>query len=429
MNHRFDAIVVGAGPAGSAAAYLLARKGAHVLCLERGEYPGAKNVSGGVLYGEPFHDLAGNEKEEWPRERRIVKHVLAVVAGNDSTRLTYQRTGGDAPSVFSILRAGFDQWLSERAQRAGARILTEAPVDEVIWENGRAAGVKVRRPDGEVFAPCIILADGVNSLLGKKVGLRSSYKAAQMSLAVKEVIKLSQETIDARFGLNAEEGAAISIIGEATNGLEGGAFLYTNRESLSLGLVCHMDALIREKVKIRTLLDRFKQISLISPLIQGGVLKEYSAHLIPTMGFRERPKPFTQGILAAGDAAGFTLNTGFQVRGMDFALASGMAAAETVLDAHRKGDFSLKAMAAYEERLKDSYILKDLKTFRRMEAGMKNRALFAVYPKVIGEVFGDLYQGVGRPKKRIWRLLWYHLRSHRKLGELVKDLLSLRWFL
>ena len=429
MNHRFDAVVVGAGPAGSAAAYMLARKGANVLCLERGEYPGAKNVSGGVLYGEPFHDLAGNEKEEWPRERRIVKHVLAVVAGNDSTRLTYQRTGGDAPSVFSILRAGFDQWLSERAQRAGARILTEAPVDEVIWENGRAAGVKVRRPDGEVFAPCIILADGVNSLLGKKVGLRSSYKAAQMSLAVKEVIKLSQETIDARFGLNAEEGAAISIIGEATNGLEGGAFLYTNRESLSLGLVCHMDALIREKVKIRTLLDRFKQISLISPLIQGGVLKEYSAHLIPTMGFRERPKPFTQGILAAGDAAGFTLNTGFQVRGMDFALASGMAAAETVLDAHRKGDFSLKAMAAYEERLKDSYILKDLKTFRRMEAGMKNRALFAVYPKVIGEVFGDLYQGVGRPKKRIWRLLWYHLRSHRKLGELVKDLLSLRWFL
>ena len=429
MNHRFDAIVVGAGPAGSAAAYLLARKGAHVLCLERGEYPGAKNVSGGILYGEPFHDLAENEKEEWPRERRIVKHVLAMAAGNDSTRITYQGTGGEAPLVFSVLRTGFDRWLSARAQRAGARILTEAPVDEVIWENGRAAGVKVRRPDGDVFAPCIILADGANSLLGKKVGLRAEYNAGHMSLAVKEVIKLSEETIDARFGLNAGEGAAVSIIGEVTSGLEGGAFLYTNRESLSLGLVCHMDALIREKIRIRTLLDRFKQIPLISPLIHGGVLKEYSAHLIPTLGFRDRPKPFAQGILAAGDAAGFILNTGFQVRGMDFALASGVAAAETVLDAHRKGDFSLKAMAAYEERLKDSYILKDLKTFRSMEAGMKNQALYAVYPKVIGGVFADLFQGTGEPKKRFWRLLWEQLRSHRKLIDVVKDLFSLRRFL
>jgi electron transfer flavoprotein-quinone oxidoreductase len=429
MNHRFDAIVVGAGPAGSAAAYLLARKGAHVLCLERGEYPGAKNVSGGILYGEPFDDLAENEKEEWPRERKIVKHVLAMAAGNESVRITYQRTGSEKRPVFSILRAGFDQWLSARARRAGARILTEAPVDEVIWENGRAAGVKVRRPAGDVFAPCVILADGANSLLGKKAGLRSEYKAGQMSLAVKEVIKLSKETIDARFGLDAEEGAAVSIIGEATSGLEGGAFLYTNRDSLSLGLVCHMDALIREKIKIRTLLDRFKQIPLISPLIQGGVLKEYSAHLIPTLGFRERPKAFSHGILAAGDAAGFTLNTGFQVRGMDFALASGTAAAETVLDAYRKGDFSLKAMAAYEERLKDSYILKDLKTFRSMEAGMKNRALYTVYPKVIAEAFSDLYQGAGEPKKRIWRLLWDHLRSHRKPGDLVKDLFSLRRFL
>jgi electron transfer flavoprotein-quinone oxidoreductase len=429
MNHRFDAIVVGAGPAGSAAAYLLARKGAHVLCLERGEYPGAKNVSGGVLYGEPFHDLAENEKEEWPRERRIMKHALVMAAGNDATRFTYQRTGGEAPLVFSILRSEFDRWLSARARRAGAMILTEAPVDEVIWEKGCAVGVKVRRPDGDVFAPCIILADGANSLLGEKVGLRAEYKAEQMSLAVKEVIKLSKEVIDARFGLSEDEGAAVSIIGEATNGLEGGAFLYTNRESLSLGLVCHMDALIREKVKIRTLLDRFKQIALISPLIQGGVLKEYSAHLIPTLGFRERLKPFTHGILAAGDAAGFTLNTGFQIRGIDFALASGTAAAETVLEAHRKGDFSLKAMAAYEERLKDSYILKDLKTFRSMEAGMKNRALYAVYPKVIGGTFADLFQSTGEPKKRIWRLLWNHLRSHRKLVDVVKDLFSLRRFL
>jgi electron transfer flavoprotein-quinone oxidoreductase len=168
---------------------------------------------------------------------------------------------------------------------------------------------------------------------------------------------------------------------------------------------------------------------LISSLIQGGVLKEYAAHLIPTLGFRERPRLFTRGILTVGDAAGFTLNTGFQVRGMDLALASGTAAAETVLDAHQKSDFSLKAMAGYEERLKESYIREDLKTFRRMEAAMKNRALYTVYPKVIGETFADLYLDAGKPKKRIWRLLWDHLRSHRRLRDLLKDLLLLRRFL
>jgi electron transfer flavoprotein-quinone oxidoreductase len=429
MNHRFDAVVVGAGPAGSAAAYMLARKGANVLCLERGEYPGAKNVSGGILYGEPFQDMTDNEKGEWPRERRIVKHVLAMAAGDNFTSFTYQRAGGEAPAAFSVLRAGFDQWLSARARQAGARILTEAPVDEVIWKNGRAVGVKVRRPEGDVFAPCVILADGANSLLGKKAGLRADYKTGQMSLAVKEVIKLSKETIDDRFGLNVQEGAAFSIIGEVTHGLEGGAFLYTNRESLSLGLVCHMDALVREKVKIHKLLDQFKQIPWISALIQGGVLKEYSAHLIPTLGFRERPRPYTNGILTAGDAAGFTLNSGFQVRGMDFALASGTAAAETVLDAHQKGDFSSKTMAAYEKRLNDGYVLKDLKTFRRIKAAMKNRALYSVYPKVIGEAFADLYLGAGKPKKRMGRLLWDHLRSHRGLRDLAKDLFFLRRFL
>ena len=123
MNHQFDAIVVGAGPAGSAAAYLLAKKGAKVLCLERGEYPGAKNASGGILYGEPFQDLADKEKGEWPRERKIVKHVLAMDAGNNFTSFTYQRMGGEAPLAFSVLRAGFDRWLSARARQAGARII------------------------------------------------------------------------------------------------------------------------------------------------------------------------------------------------------------------------------------------------------------------------------------------------------------------
>jgi electron transfer flavoprotein-quinone oxidoreductase len=273
-----------------------------------------------------------------------------------------------------------------------------------------------------VFADCIILADGVNALLSKKAGLRGDFLPQQMILAAKEIIKLPKATIESRFNIKEDEGVAHLMLGEATDGIEGAGFLYTNRESLSVGVACHMDALIREKAKIHDLLERFKQIEWISEFIKGGTLKEYSAHLIPMIGFKERSKMVSNGILVAGDAAGLTLNNGFVLRGMDFAIASGGAAAETTIEAHSKGDFSIKTLLAYEERLKASFVLNDLKTFRNAKDVMKNRSLYTIYPTLLGGVFKEVFTVTGKPKKRTTSLLWNHLRHHKASTAFVKDL-------
>ncbi len=65
MKEAFDVVIVGAGPAGISAACVLAKKGVKTIVLERGEYPGSKNISGGVLYG---HDLAQNPSGFWRPE-------------------------------------------------------------------------------------------------------------------------------------------------------------------------------------------------------------------------------------------------------------------------------------------------------------------------------------------------------------------------
>ena len=422
---RFDAIVVGAGPAGNAAAISLAKKGARVLCLERGEYPGVKNVSGGVLYGDLLKELIAGDAGEAPLERKIARHVIAFASEENLITFSHQHVGDEKTApCFSVLRNKFDSWLSRQAEKTGVRVLTEAVVDDIIWKDGRTVGVTVRRPEGDVFADLVILADGVNSLLSKKAGLRQDFQPAQMILAVKEVLKLPKEVIESRFNLK-EEGVAYLMVGETTEGLEGGGFLYTNRKSLSLGLACHMNALIREKVKIHDLLERFKQIKWISEFIEGGTLKEYSAHLIPIIGFKERPRIVTDGILVVGDAAGLTLNNGFVLRGMDFALASGMAAAETGMEALNRGDFSYKTLKAYEERLKNSFVLKDLETFQRAKDIMKNRALYATYPALLGDVFADIFNITGKPKEKIMSLLWNRLRQRKASASFIKDCLKM----
>jgi len=425
MKKHFDVIIVGAGPAGSATAITLAKKGAKVLCLERGEYPGAKNVSGGVFYGECLKELLPDDFKEAPLERKIAKHVIAIASKEDVLSFSHQRVYKENPaSGYSVLRKKLDGWLSRQAEKAGARVLTDAPVDDIIWKNEQAVGVKVRRPEGEVFSDLVVLADGVNSLLSKKAGLRPEFTPGQMLLAVKEVIRLPKDVIEARFNLN-EEGIAHFMVGDTTDGLEGGAFLYTNQQSLSLGLACHMDALIREKTKIHDLLERLKQIEWVSKYIEGGSLKEYSAHLIPTIGFKERPGIVGNGILVAGDAAGLTLNNGWLLRGMDFAMASGMAAAGTCLGALDKGEFSWKTLRAYEESLKESFPLKDMETFQGARDILKRPSLYSVYPALFSDLFSEVFTVSGEPKKKASRLLWDRLRQDRLSTRFVRDLFKL----
>ena len=234
---KFDVIIVGGGLAGLAAAYTLAGNGMDVLVLERGDYPGAKNVTGGRLYVNPVRDLFPELWNEAPLERFIVHEGAVLMATERSLAIHYSghELRAEPHQSYSVLRAKFDRWLAEQAEAKGAMLLTRVRVDDVIKENEHVIGVLAG--GDELRADVVIACDGVLSLVSEKAGFRAPGSPHDYALGIKEVIALDAAVINDRFNLEGNEGAARLFIGEATGGLFGGGFLYTNKESISLGIV------------------------------------------------------------------------------------------------------------------------------------------------------------------------------------------------
>lgn len=423
---KFDAIVVGGGPAGCASAYVMAKAGLNVLLFERGKYAGAKNMWGGAFFGPQLNTLFPEFWKEAPVERFVTRHVLSFLTENGSVALDFksERFGMPPYNGFILMRAKFDNWMSKKVEQAGAIAATGMKVDDLLFQEGRVAGVRVG--EEEFGSDVVILAEGVNSLLSEKAGLRRDFSPEDMKLGVKEVIEIPRKTIEERFNLAGDEGAAVEFVGACTGGLPGGGFLYTNKESLSLGLVVELDALVKRGLKASDLLEEFKSRPEMAKLIQGGRTVEYSAHLIPVSGLAMMPKLAMDGLLATGDAAALLLGTGLILEGANFAVASGIAAARTAIMAREKGDFSAANLSQYEQLLKDSFVLQDLSTFRSAPAFLKNRRIYELYPELFFEVFEAIFQNDGAPRKNAWRVVKDVMRRRTGTRALLSDLWKAR---
>ena len=117
------------------------------------------------------------------------------------------------------------------------------------------------------------------------MGIHKEWRPDEVALAVKEVIALPREKIEDRFNIEGDEGVTIEFIGETSLGMAGMGFLYTNRDTLSLGIGVMVHHLRDKRIKPYALLDAVKQHPMIRKLIQGGEMVEYSGHLIPEGGF------------------------------------------------------------------------------------------------------------------------------------------------
>src|SRR3989454_1917105 len=372
---QFDAIVVGAGPAGSSAALAMARAGLQVALIERGEYPGAKNVSGAALYAPNLlAELLPDYWKEAPVERYMTRRVVTFLGKEAATSLDFRTTRFNQPPYngFTILRPRFDRWLAGKAEQAGVVLITSTVVDDLLYKDKQVIGVRCRREEGDLYAPIVIAADGANSFLAKKAGLQHEFRADEMTLGVKEVLRLDAHTIEERFNLNGDEGMTNEYVGYASGDVKGGGFLYTNRDTLSIGVVVQIASLAEKKVRAYDLLDQFKQHPAVAPLVRDGVTLEYSAHMIPEGGWSMLPKLSRAGMMVVGDAAGFVFAAGLFLEGMNFAIASGMAAAATAQAAHANHDFSAQSMERYRKQLESSFVLKDLKKFRHAPAFVNN---------------------------------------------------------
>jgi electron transfer flavoprotein-quinone oxidoreductase len=421
---KFDVIIAGAGLAGLAAAYTLSGNGVEVLILERGDYPGAKNVTGGRLYVNPIRNLFPELWNGVPLERFITHEGATLMAKERSVTVDYSGSElrVEPHQSYSILRAKFDRWLAEQAEARGAILLTKVRVDDVIKEKGGIAGVLAG--GDELRADVVIACDGVLSLISEKAGLRSSGLPHDYALGIKEVIALDSGIINDRFNLEGNEGAARLFVGEVTQGRFGGGFLYTNRESISLGIVIGIQDLLGDgaAMDVPALLESFKQRSEIAPLIRGGATVEYAAHVIPEGGFRALSHLYGNGILVAGDAAGLALNIGFTVRGMEYALASGYFAAQTVLKARETGSFSTETLSLYKRLLEESFVLKDFKNFQETPAVVGNPRFINHYPEMIGDLMREIYAVPAGPKNRLYPTI----RKHLTLSEMWSEFKDLR---
>jgi len=395
-----------------AAAYTLAQQELEVLVLEKGDYPGAKNVTGGRLYVSPVRDLFPDLWAKAPLERFIAHEGVTMMAKERSVAINYhgQELLEEPYQSYSILRAKFDRWFAKQAERKGAMLVTKSRVDEVIIEEGKVCGVWAG--GDELRADVVIACDGVLSLTAEKAGLRKPGNPHDFAVGFKEVIELPAETIENRFGLTDNEGAAHMFMGEVTRGKFGGGFLYTNKESLSLGIVVGIKDLMEGKPAIEApnLLDEFKQRPEIAAMIRGGETVEYSAHVIPEGGLKALTKLTGNGILVAGDAAGFSMNIGVTVRGMEYALASGYYAAQAVLKARENEDYSAGSLAVYEQLLKDSFVMKDFNNFKDAPQALENPRLFTHYPELLGNVMRDLYHMPAGSKDRLYPTAMKYLK-------------------
>jgi len=425
VEEVFDAIVVGGGLAGISAAYTMAEEGMEVLLLERGDYCGAKNVTGGRIYLNPIRDYFPDLWPKAPLERPITSERVGIMAGERSLTIEYngQELAQEPYQSYSILRGKFDKWFAKQAERKGAAIITKSRVDDVIFENGKIVGVKAGGE--ELYARVVIACDGVLSFVAQKAGFKQAYNPHNYAVGVKEVIELDRPVLEDRFNLQGNDGAACLYMGAVTAGKFGGGFVYTNQESVSLGLVVGINHLNQEPViKAPDLFEQFKQRPEVARLIQGGQTVEYSAHVIPEGGLNMMGSLYSDGLLMAGDAAGFSMNIGVTVRGMEYAMASGYFAAQAAVQAIRNGDCSAQALSVYQSMLNESFVMKDFNSFKHSLDALENPRLFTFYPELAGNVMKELYAIPNGPKANLYPTVKKHLNMG-EIFRIVKDLRGL----
>ena len=423
-----DVIVVGAGPAGSCAAIAAAQAGKRVVLIERGPFPGSKNMYGGVIYPRILDELIPGWFEHAPIQRWVVRRSTMLLSDTGALNIDYRSNAwGQAPyNGATAYRPDFDNWLAQQAVAAGAELICSTTVTGLLRDSqGRITGIKTDRPDGDLTASVVIACDGVNSFIAKEAGLYKNVDASNYTLGVKETLSLPKSVIDERFGVRDNQGVDIEILG-GTSGVNGGGFIYTGLDTIALGAVLKLPKLSAQKKRPEEIIAELKRHPAIAPLIEGAEVIEYSAHVIPEAGLDMMPKMAADGLLVAGDAAALCLAAGIWLEGVNFAMASGMYAGQSAAQAITAGDTTASGLRSYTKKLNETFVLKDHKKLRKIPHLVLSDRVQHKYPGFVTGIVERMFRVENpNPKPGVRRIL----REERKkagisLIDLVRDALT-----
>ena len=397
-----DCIIVGGGISGLSSAMILAQNRIPFLLVERGDFSGSKNVSGGVLWGNELKKIVGDyqtqsDKSGW--ERYVTKRRLSFLDEKRMFSLDFydQDYEKDPYQGLIVLRSSFDRWFADQVQQEldnqkvyDSFLATNILVKRIIEEPNRI-GIDTGQ---EIFyAKSLILAEGVNNLLSRQVNLVDSYVSPDyMLVGVKEIIHLPKDVIEERFQLDEYSGLTNEFIGYATQGVEGGGFLYTNRDSLSLGLVLNIKDLGYKKKHPYDIMSIFKTHPAIKKMIRGGKSQEYSAHAVSSGHIKMIPKKlYKHRLLLSGESAYLLMNSGKAIQGMDFAMHSGVLAAQTIIEAKTKQNFDTTMMSTYQKKIEQSYIMQTMKTYQRFNQLLHHPMAYNQLPSIVCDMMNTFF--------------------------------------
>jgi electron transfer flavoprotein-quinone oxidoreductase len=434
--------VIGGGMCGISAALKLVREGIPVTLIERGSPVGSKNISGGILWGRDLEEVLPRFWEEMPFERPITSKRISFLTDKSGFTVEFKNTEWRRPPFagFAILRARVDKWLASKIpQVAEEQNVPDVNVIEGVLvegftydEQGHVKGIL--QGGEELQFDAYLLCDGANSRLldqtplvtpeqrALKKGYRK-YKMAYQSWGAKIIIQLDEKTVEDRFNLMPGDGVANEmVLGFLPKGIQAGGFMYSNRDTVSLGVILQMHSAWGREFFFRDAMDQYARHPYIMPFIKGGEEVEYATHWVPEGGVNWMPKLYDDRLLVGGDTAQMVLATGLNLEGMNYAIKSGLLAGATFADAWKAGkNFSAAALAAYERRLWNSYVLQDLAQFRNISDITGNPRLFYEYPRLIETVFSKIVWPTGQPKKTYGETIGFSVLQSGIAPQLIGD--------